>query len=166
MDTNIVVPATYEGLPITAVADFAFWDQQNLKTIVLPNTVQSIGEEAFWNCVSLTRISLPDSVASIGARAFQSCIKLEKVKLGAGVRTIGVNAFGNCQSLTFLQASANNPAYSTINGSLYNKAQTSMVQYAGGRAAKTVTLPDSVTRIENYAFINRRICKPFALEQT
>lgn len=53
---NVTVPSSIQGLPVTKIAAYAFEDQTNMTALVLPNTIESIGEMAFWNCPNLTYI--------------------------------------------------------------------------------------------------------------
>ena len=71
-----------------------------LNTIVIPNSVTSIGKGAFAYCIGLTTVTIPNSVTSIGSRAFFSCTGLKKVTIGNSVKSIGSWAFSSCTSLT------------------------------------------------------------------
>lgn len=73
---------------------------KNVKEVVIPNTVTSIGEYAFINCESLTNITIPDSVTSIGVEAFAGCTSLESVTIPNSLTTIEEGAFSDCISLT------------------------------------------------------------------
>lgn len=57
-----------------------------------------------------------------------------------------------CSSLTSIKVDANNKYYSSIDGNLYNKDATTIIQYASGKTEKSFTIPDSVTSIGNSAF--------------
>ena len=75
-DSDIVIPCTYNGLPVTSIGDRAFRDCDSLTSITIPDSVTSIGSEAFYYCTSLTSITIPDSVTSIDYFAFYSCNSL------------------------------------------------------------------------------------------
>ena len=128
-DTDIVIPSEYKGLPVT-----------------------SIGDWAFHSCTSLTSIDIPDSVTSIGDYAFAYCDSLTSVTIGNGVTSIGNGAFYWCDSLTSIIVDQNNTAYASIDGNLYNKDKTTLIQYATGNTATEFTIPDSVTSIGDWAF--------------
>ena len=51
----------------------------SLESVVIPDSVTSIGKEAFYDCDSLTSIVIPDSVTSIGNYAFYNCSSLTSV---------------------------------------------------------------------------------------
>ena len=151
-DTDIVIPSEYNGLPVTSIGDWAFSECTSLTSIDIPDSVTSIGDWAFAYCTSLTSIDIPDSVTSIGDRAFRSCTSLTSVTIGNGVTSIGDNTFWNCTSLTSISVDENNTAYASIDGNLYNKDKTTLIQYAIGKTATEFTIPDSVTSIGEAAF--------------
>ena len=67
-----------------------------LNTIVIPNSVTSIGTNAFSFCRGLTKVSIPNSVKTIEFRAFEGCTGLKTVTIGNSVTTIGESAFYDC----------------------------------------------------------------------
>ena len=72
-DRRIVIPSEYNSLPVTAIADKAFYENDRVIEIVIPEGVTSIGDSAFWGCGGLKKISIPDSVENVGAAAFNYC---------------------------------------------------------------------------------------------
>ena len=111
----------------------------SLQTIILPQTLQSLGDMAFFNCFSLTSIVIPNGVTSIGIDAFQGCNYLTSVTIPNSVANIEAGAFYQCYNLTSL----------TIPESV-----TSIEEYAfeGCSSLTSVTIPNSVTSIEYNAF--------------
>lgn len=119
-DTHVVIPASYEGLPVTAVGhiqnttitgitlpdsitaigDAAFLGSSSLQSIVLPSGVSTIGRSAFQSCFSLTSITLSRDLRSIGEQAFKFCENLTTIQIPAGVTSIGNQAFHSCFQLT------------------------------------------------------------------
>lgn len=77
----------------TVIAKRAFLNQDELTSIIIPNSVKHIGREAFLNCSSLTSIEIPDSVETIDPYAFKGCTNLKNIKIGNGVTQIGFEAF-------------------------------------------------------------------------
>lgn len=73
----VVVPAEYNGKPVTGIAAKAFFDEQIIQEVVLPDTITFIGERAFDYMNTITSITLPDSVIEIRAEAFTDCANLE-----------------------------------------------------------------------------------------
>ena len=84
------------------ICDRAFIGCKSLRSIVIPDSVTSIGYWAFRDCSSLTDIAIPDSVTSIGNNAFKFCFSLRSIIIPNGVTSIGNNAFGWCESLSSL----------------------------------------------------------------
>ncbi len=99
-DTEIIIPSTYKSLPVTSIANSAFKECLDIKSVSVPNSVTSIGKAAFYRCLSLVSINIPDSVTSIGINAFSSCISLADVHIPNGVLDIGSCAFADCKALT------------------------------------------------------------------
>lgn len=95
-------------------------------------------------------ITIPDNVTSIGSRAFNTCPFITSIIVPQKVASIGEYAFIQCNALTSIVVNASNSNYSSIDGILYDKNITSLVQCPGGMAG-TLTLSDSVISIGNWA---------------
>lgn len=82
-------------------ASLAPWDgfKDEIRRLVLPDGLNSIGNRAFFDCNNLTTVTIPNSVKEIGAYAFGNCDSLAMLKLGSRVEIIGVGAFQNCTAL-------------------------------------------------------------------
>ncbi|MBQ5841791.1 MAG: leucine-rich repeat domain-containing protein [Clostridia bacterium] len=130
---NVVIPAEIEGLPVRALSaglsedgslESGVFEGSNIKSIVFPNTVFSIGYNtckdctaltsvtfaenseltqiaisAFEGCTALKEIALPNTVTKIQARAFYGCSALTEVDLPDELLKIGGNAFSECTAL-------------------------------------------------------------------
>jgi hypothetical protein len=124
--------------------------------VVVPNSIHGwavtgIGEDAFRITLTrLTSITLPSSVTTIGSWAF-SDTGLTNMFISASVTSIGHGAFFTCSNLMAITVDAANASYSSVDGILFNKNQTTVVQCPGGRV-ESVTLPGSVTDLGNMAF--------------
>jgi hypothetical protein len=142
---------------VTTMGGGAFTFCTSLTNIVLGNSVTIIGDEAFYGCTSLTSISIPDSVVSIeGWGAFANCTNLTNVIIGNGLTNIGdalhaYPAFPGCSSLTAITVNTDNPAYSSLNGVLFNRSQTTLVEYPAGKVG-AYSIPNSVADIIYAAF--------------
>ena len=107
------------------------WSSYNesIKTVIIEDGVTSIGNSAFSWCISLTSITIPNSVISFGSYVFY-----------------------DCRSLTSILVDSENPNYCDIDGVLFNKNKTTLIQYPAGKSATSYTIPNSVTSIGNDAF--------------
>ena len=114
-------------------------------------SVTSIEDGAFSYCAGLTSITIPNSVTSIESYAFRGCTGLTSVTIPNSVTSIGQYAFSGCTGLTAINVDEINTAYSSIDGVLFNKSQTELIQYPEGKQG-TYAIPNSVTSIERSAF--------------
>ena len=72
-NTVIKLPSEMFGLPVTGIVDRVFYNNTDLTSITIPDSVTSIGSYAFSGCSGLTSIEIPDSVTSMGSNAFSDC---------------------------------------------------------------------------------------------
>ena len=100
---------------------------RKISSLEILNTVTSIGNYAFYNCSKLTSITIPEGVTTIGDYAFYNCSALTSVTIGKSVTSIGNEAFSNCRNLEDITVSEENNTYSSVNGVLYDKDQTSII---------------------------------------
>ena len=141
--TSIVIPDS-----MTSIGWYAFFSCTSLTDVTIPNGLTSIGEDAFCECTSLADVTIPDSVTSIGQYAFDSCTSLTSVMIPANVTSIGVGTFSGCTSLTEIIVDSNNQSYTTEDGILFDKNLETILCYPGGKAGN-FTIPNSVTSIES-----------------
>ena len=144
--TSIQLP---EGL--TSIGDRAFYYCISLESITIPAGVTSIGDYAFYDCKLVESITIPDGVTSIGEYAFRYCDALESITIPAGVTSIGTYAFA-CNALKTINVAAENEHFSDIDGVLFNKSKTILLQYPEGKTEESYTVPDGVTEIGVAAF--------------
>ena len=86
-----------------AILDFAFTQQPNIQSVVLPSSVTSVHLQAFANCANLETIVLPDSLSVIDDEAFTNCVKLTAIKLPQILSIIGEGAFSGCSNLSQIE---------------------------------------------------------------
>ena len=94
---TIVVPASYNGLPVTAV--YGGFAGKNMVAVELPASVITVQSGAFANCKKLTSISM-GSVSTIESGAFRDCTSLTSITLRGQMDSIGGGAFYGCTALT------------------------------------------------------------------
>ena len=112
--------------------------------------------ESIPNCLcvacGLKSVSISNSVISIGREAFRGCDSLTSVTIPESVISIGNSAFASCDSLASIEVDANNPSYCSVDGVLYNKDTTALLQYPLGNTLTEYVIPQSVTSIGIEAF--------------
>ena len=153
----VTVPATLGGYPVTRIGESAFASCHYLTSVAIPDTVTSIGNEAFLECDgmadasgfvivrgvlyyyngSATSLTIPADVTEISGSAFADCDKLTRVTIPDAVTAIGDWAFWGCKGM------ADENGFVIVRDVLH--------YYAG--AAAEVTVPNTVVRIGNSAFI-------------
>ena len=144
---SVIIPDS-----VKSIGKYAFFDCYNLESIVIPDGVMSIGECAFGDCSALASVNIPDSVKSIGERAFSECRSLASVIIPDSVTSIGYRAFANCSSLASINVDEENSNYLSIDGNLYGKNGKTLIQYAMGKKDTLFTIPDFVTGVGGQAF--------------
>lgn len=138
------------------------------KNTIIPNSVTSIGNSAFAYCSGLTNVIIPNTVTTIGDSTFYSCSGLTAITIPNSVTYIGNSAFYNCSALTTLNFNAVScadfssierelPFYSyspnITNIFIGDSVQRIPAYFAYGmKGLSTITIPNSVTSIGNYAF--------------
>ena len=70
---KIIIPAEYNGLPVTAISEGAFQSSDALESIVIPDSVTHIGTYAFDGCTNLSSIDISKNLSYIGSYAFDGC---------------------------------------------------------------------------------------------
>ena len=136
---------------VTNIGYQAFYDC-GLTNVMIGTNVTSIGDDAFYGCESLTSVTIPNSVTSLGSNAFCECRHLLCATIGNSVTSLGDSAFYDCQSLTAIMVDTNNHAYSSLDGVLFDKGQTTLIQCPAQDIAGTYVIPNGVTDIGKSAF--------------
>lgn len=134
---KLVIPPSYNGLPVVEIGDRAFFECLKVGYVVLPDTIVTLGEWCFGNSL-LAEINIPSSVKRIGNYAFTGTI-LTKIEISEGVETIGYQAFRACNELESITLPS---SVKTIEDEAF--------MYC--KELKTVGIPASVTTIGDKAF--------------
>ena len=96
--TEAEIPEKIGGVTVTTIGYQAFYGNDSLKTLTIPDTVTIIEDLAFIQC-GITSLEIPESVVSIGDMAFFQCFFLEEISFPDSLSSIGYRAFFNCESL-------------------------------------------------------------------
>lgn len=123
------------------------------KNFTIPDGVETIADCAFLYANSLTEVTIPDSVVHIGHLAFHNCLNLTNVYISDSVEFIGESAFSACWWLESIEVDVNNQKYKSIDGNLYTKDGTVLIQYGTAKKDKSFVIPNGVVRIANEAFM-------------
>jgi hypothetical protein len=124
----------------------------DVKKIIIENGVTYIGKYAFYMFANATTVSIANTVTEIGEAAFDSCISLESVSISADLTVIGEYAFCRCNSLSGINVDGANPNYSSLDGVLFNKDKTILIQYPCAKTGTSYSVPESVVVIGDRAF--------------
>ena len=98
----VTIPSVANGYTVTAIDKYSFMYCYDLTSLVIPNSVSTIGEDMCTGCSNLTSINIPQSVTTISNYAFVECISLLSIEIPNSVVTIGQTAFYGCKGLTSL----------------------------------------------------------------
>lgn len=104
---DLVIPATYNGLPVLGVASQAFQNITNITSVTFEGNVQTLGIYTFFGCSSLTNVTLSNSLNIIGNNVFVGT-SIVNITIPASVSSIHQDAF-NTSSLQTIIFEGNNP---------------------------------------------------------
>jgi len=124
---------------------------ENLETVVLGDGIKKISNSLFKGCASLSDINIPASVTEIDESAFEGCTSLTSIDIPANVTNIVEYAFYGCKNLASIKVDDKNTTYSSVDGVLYNKEKTILIQVPGKIQGK-FTILFGVTNIASGAF--------------
>ena len=148
----IKIPSTYNGVPVTKIADEAFSNLLALKHIIIPESIVSVGNAAFKHCLNLISVTILGNELSIGKEVFWDCHNLKSVSFSS-ITEINDYAFLGCESIENVILSDNITVIGVhAFGDCYN--------------LKSITIPISVTEILHGAFWNDYNLKDIFYEGT
>jgi len=102
---------------------------------------------------------IPNTVIVIKEYAFSSCIEIKNIIISENVEEIGINAFEYCSNLESITVDEENNYYSSVNGVLYNKDKTNLINYPINKEDEEFEVLDSVINILDKAFENNKNLK-------
>ena len=141
---------------VDSIGHAAFYDCSSLTSATIGNSLTSIGSSAFLGCSSLTSITIGNSVTSIGEEAFAECSSLSSIIIPNSVTSIGAYAFRNCNSLNKTNYLGNITDWCNIKfGGWYaNPVSQSYNLYINDKEVKDIVIPSTIDTIYGYAFHN------------
>ena len=173
-DEFLEIPSSvsHEGntYQVTSIGDSAFFLCNDLKTIVIPQSIRSIHKAAFSNCRKLEYLIIPNSVNYIGTEAFAWCSSLKNINLPSALTNISDGAFYGCESLE--QISLPSALTNISDHAFYRCKSLSFITIPKGvenigkhafnrcKSLAKVTLPPTLTNIGDYAFYG---CKSLSI---
>ena len=116
-------------------------NNQEVKALTIPNSVDSIYDYAFYNCSSLTSVAIPNSVTTIGNFAFSGCSSLTSITIPENVVNVGGYVFDECCSLTSVVWNAKNVTNDYGDSGIFGYASNTKTQIT------SITFGDNVERI-------------------
>jgi PKD repeat protein len=137
---------------VTAIGKGAFYHCTSLTNLYIGNKVTTIKEDTFYYCTALKSVTIGESVKTIENFSFALCQALNNVTIPKNVSTIGDGVFLECSSLKAIYVSTENMNYASIDGVLYNKANTTLIECPSGKTGTFFNIPSMVNTIGNYAF--------------
>ena len=116
---SLVIPNS-----VTSIGKNAFYESTALEQVTLGDGVTIINNHAFYGCSSLGSIAIPNSVTQVGMYAFSQCANLSRVLIGSSVSRISSNAFAGCDSLKMVTCLVPEPLSinETVFRNLYGQA--------------------------------------------
>jgi hypothetical protein len=158
--TNVTIPAE-----VTSIGTSAFYNCTSLMTITVDasNAVYSSFDGVLFNKGRTALIqfpgakggnyAIPEGVSEIEDGAFFHSQNLRSIIIPSSVSGIGRESLLNCVRLATITVDGQNAFYSSLDGVLFNKSLTTLIQYPGGKAGN-YAIPESVTYIGDGAFFN------------
>lgn len=145
----VVIPESYEGLPVTEIGEAAFGDCRYLTGVTLPETVTKIGNNAFYNCESLEALAFPKGLQQVGEYLVKGCVSLSSITVEEGCEAYF--AEGNCLVESETKTLVAGCAASEIPPL---KVQTvAEGAFADQRGLEKIYFPAGVSKIGRYAFL-------------
>ena len=135
---TVTVPAYVNGLPVKIIGCGAFYQNHNVKRIIIENGIEEIWVNSFYNCSNLEYVYLPASM-KYNTNNEQSL----------GTSSI---RFERCFAISCIEVDPENPYFTSLDGNLYSKDMKELIIFAPSNPIRNFTLPASVEKIASYAF--------------
>lgn len=160
---DVVIPDMLNGKPVTSIAGRIF-KEKGVTSLVLPDSVTSIGTDIFNSCKSLKNVTLSANLESIGDSAFRYCEELEAVSFPSKVSYVGNYAFEDCTKLKSAVFEKREVEELQIGYNAFKKCDLQKMVLPDGvkdvlestfeenSNMSSITLPEGIEHIGSYAF--------------
>lgn len=145
---HVVVPSELDGYKVSSIGSLAFFRCQ-MKSVVVPEGVRSLGTRSFYGCDALEHVKLPFTLDIIDKNAFEKCASLERLDIGECPYVTG-SSF-NCPNLASVSVSQSNHEYKQEDGCLLSRNLRELVFFS--RTGSSAAFPKSVEEIGEGAFM-------------
>lgn len=145
LNGDVVIPSTLGSYPVVSIGDGAFYENENVTSVVIPDGVRSLGNGVFEDShCTLKCVIIPDSVTEIGWGVFQECYSLEQVILSENIKIIPPYTFEGCLSLESIELPE-------------NLEEVYGISFTGCAKLKELVFPDNVKKIEGYTLMGASV---------
>ena len=159
-DTDVTIPGEIGVVKVTSIGKEAFYCNDNVVSVTLPDSVTNLGYHAFYWCSQLEKVTLPNNITSIAVGVFGNCVKLVSINIPNSLTSIGEGAFAGCgfESITIPNSVTSIEGNTFAGCELKSISIPDSVKSIGEGAffscknLKSITIPDSVTSIGSTAF--------------
>ena len=147
--TDLVIPDTFQGLPIVAIGEEAFYANtsvsygRKITSVTLGANIKEIGANAFYYNEKMETLTLNEGLVSIGDSAFKNCKALTNLLIPTSVVTIADSAFQSCTNLVSIDFQADKETSLTTLGESVFQSCSKLVE---------VTFPNSLTNVGEDCF--------------
>ena len=149
-EEKLSIPDTLDGKSVSSIGTSAFFMNEDLTEVSIPDSVLNIGESAFSAC-SIEKIALPKNLISIEAGAFMGC-NIKTISIPESVRNVVGNPFSACSRLTEINVSPDHEYLAVIDDVLFCKPDKRLICYPAGNPASTYSIPKGIKIIGDSAF--------------
>ena len=149
--TALYIPDEIDGHEVVAIGDRAFQNRTDLRTVMIPDSVEKIEFEAFYNCINLKIVDLSSNLTTIGYDVFGNCKSISKIEIPKSLKkfdgtwgrgtNLSYGAFGGCSNLKTVNFEA-------------GSAIVCAALFMGCDGIEEIELPDTITEIGDSAFKN------------
>ena len=147
--TALYIPDEIDGHEVVAIGDRAFQNRTDLRTVMIPDSVEKIEFEAFYNCINLKIVDLSSNLTTIGYDVFGNCKSISKIEIPKSLKkfdgtwgrgtNLSYGAFGGCSNLKTVNFEA-------------GSAIVCAALFMGCDGIEEIELPDTITEIGDSAF--------------